>query len=106
VAACYDLATHALNKIGQHPASRLTADRAMAYARRRTTRWRWRCPPALWASSCATRAARRSRSGSPLDAIGAVEATGLSTLAARAVLTQTLCTAAYSAPPAATSTVR
>jgi transcriptional regulator with XRE-family HTH domain len=97
VAACYDLATHSLNKIGQHPASRLTADRAMAYARRADN------PLAMAMSSRALGVVLRHE-GRPqvaqrvtLDAIGAVEATGLSTLAQRAVLTQTLCTAAYSA---------
>jgi hypothetical protein len=34
VAACYELATHTLDKIGRHQASRLTADHAMTYARR------------------------------------------------------------------------
>jgi transcriptional regulator with XRE-family HTH domain len=97
VAACYDLATHTLNKIGQHPASRLTADRAMSYARRADS------PLALAMSSRALSVVLRHE-GRPqvaqrvtLDAIDAVQATGLSTLAQRAVLTQTLCTAAYSA---------
>jgi hypothetical protein len=97
VAACYDLATHALNKIGQHAASRLTADRAMAYARRADS------PLAVAMSARALGVVLRHE-GRPQvaqrvtpDAIGAVEATGLSTLAQRAVLTHTLCTAAYSA---------
>jgi transcriptional regulator with XRE-family HTH domain len=97
LAACYDLATHTLNKIGQHPASRLTADRAMACARRADS------PLALAMSSRALGVVLRHE-GRPqvaqrvtLDAIGAVEATGLATMAQRAVLTQTLCTAAYSA---------
>lgn len=97
VAACYDLATHALNKIGQHPASRLTADRAMSYARRADS------PLALAMSSRALSVVLRHEGRAQvaqrvtLDAIGAVQATGLSTLLERAVLTQTLCTAAYSA---------
>lgn len=96
-AACYDLATHALNKIGRHAASRLTADRAMTYARRADS------PLALAMASRALSIVLRHE-GRPhiahritLDAIGVVQATGLSTVAQRAVLTQTLCTAAYSA---------
>jgi transcriptional regulator with XRE-family HTH domain len=97
VAACYDLATHTLNKIGQHQASRLTADRGLNYARRADS------PLALALSSRALGVVLRHE-GRPgvaqrvtLDAISAVEATGLTTAAQRAVLTQTLCTAAYSA---------
>jgi hypothetical protein len=69
----------------------------MAYARRADS------PLALAMSSRALSAVLRQE-GRPeaaqrvtLDAIGAVQATGLATLAQRAVLTQTLCTAAYSA---------
>jgi transcriptional regulator with XRE-family HTH domain len=97
VAACYDLATHILNKIGRHQASRLTADRAMAYARQSGS------PLAIALSSRALGVVLRHEHRPliarrvNLAAISAVEATGLITLEQRTVLTQMLCSAAYSA---------
>ncbi|MDQ3578695.1 MAG: helix-turn-helix domain-containing protein, partial [Actinomycetota bacterium] len=97
VAACYELATHTLDKIGRHQASRLTADRAMIYARQADS------PLAIALSSRALGVVLRHE-GRPLtaqrvnlDAIGMVEATGLVTIEQRAVLAQMLCSAAYSA---------
>lgn len=97
VAASYELATHTLDKIGRHQASRITADRAMAHARRADS------PLAMALSSRALSVVLRHE-GRPLiaqrvnlDAIGAVEATGLVTTEQRTVLTQMLCSAAYSA---------
>ncbi|APU13193.1 MULTISPECIES: helix-turn-helix domain-containing protein [Actinoalloteichus] len=97
VAACYNLATHTLTKLGQHQVSRLTADRAMNHARRADS------PLALALSARAIGVVLRHE-GRPriaqrvtLGAIGAVQATGLTVPAERAVLTQILCTAAYSA---------
>ncbi|HZD14501.1 MAG TPA: helix-turn-helix transcriptional regulator [Pseudonocardiaceae bacterium] len=97
VAACYDLATHILNKIGRHQASRLTADRAMAYACQSGS------PLAIALSSRALGVVLRHEHRPliarrvNLAAISAVEATGLITLEQRTVLTQMLCSAAYSA---------
>lgn len=97
VAACYELATHTLNKIGHHQASRLTADRAMNYARRSDS------PLAVAMSSRALGVVLRHEDRPliaqrvNLDAIGAVEATGLVTTEQRTVLTTMLCSAAYSA---------
>jgi transcriptional regulator with XRE-family HTH domain len=96
LAAGYNLATHTLNKIGQHPASRLTADRAMNHAGRAG------CPLAVAMSSRALSVVLRHEGRTRLaqqvilDSIGAVEATGLATAGQRTVLAQTLCTAAYS----------
>jgi transcriptional regulator with XRE-family HTH domain len=97
VAASYDLATRTLNKIGRHQASSLTADRGMAYARRSAS------PLAVARSSRALGIVLRHQ-GRPLiaqrvnlDAIGAVEATGLVTVEQRAVLAQMLCSASYAA---------
>jgi transcriptional regulator with XRE-family HTH domain len=97
VAACYELATHTLDKIGHHQASRLTADRAMTYARRADS------PLAVALSSRALGVVLRHE-GRPLiaqrvnlAAIGGVEATGLATAEQRTVLTTMLCSAAYSA---------
>ncbi|WP_146108418.1 hypothetical protein V5P93_003988 [Actinokineospora auranticolor] len=97
VAACYDLATHTLDKLGQHQASRLTADRAMNHARSADS------PLALALSARALSVVLRHEGRShlaqriTLDAITTVQDTGLTTPAQRTVLTQTLCAAAYSA---------
>lgn len=97
VAACYELATHTLDKIGRRQASRLTADRSMIYARRSDS------PLAVALSSRALGVVLRHENRPlmaqrvNLDAIGAVEATGLVTTEQRTVLTQMLCSAAYSA---------
>lgn len=97
LAACYELATHTLDKIGRYGASRLTADRAMTYARQSNSAL------SVALSSRALGVVLRHE-GRPLiaqrvnlDAIGAVEATGLVTAEQRTVLTQMLCSAAYSA---------
>ncbi|SNT60518.1 Transcriptional regulator, contains XRE-family HTH domain [Streptosporangium subroseum] len=91
---CYSLATEALNKLGT-PASRITADRATAYA-------------TLSGSPIATAAAARSLSivlrhegrhaianRVTLDAASRLEATGLATPAQAAAYAQMLCTCAY-----------
>jgi hypothetical protein len=97
LAACYDLATEALNKIGYLPASRITADRSMASAR-------------LSGSPIATAAAARCLSivlrhegrqeiadRITLDAATTLERTGLVTPAQAASYAQMLCTCAYTA---------
>jgi transcriptional regulator with XRE-family HTH domain len=97
VAACYDLATHTLNKIGRHYASRLTADRAMLYAHLSGS------PLTVALSSRALsivlRHERRPHIAQRVNlaAINDVEATGLTTPAQRAVFIQMLCSAAYAA---------
>ncbi|MFC7643550.1 hypothetical protein ACFQX6_24225 [Streptosporangium lutulentum] len=90
---CYSLATEALNKLGL-PASRITADRATAYA-------------TLSGSPIATAAAARSLSivlrhewhaianRVTMDAASRLEATGLATPAQAAAYAQMLCTCAY-----------
>lgn len=97
LAACYDLATQALNKIGAYRSSRITADRAISYA-------------AISGSPIATAAAARSLSivlrhhnrhsiadRVILDAASHLESTGLTTPAQLTVYTQMLCTSAYNA---------
>ena len=100
VAACYELATHALNKIGHYPASRLTADRATTYAR-------------LSGSATAVALSARALSivlrheGRPhvaqrvnLAALGELETAGLATPTERTVFVQMLCSTAYAAAQA------
>ncbi|WTL18979.1 helix-turn-helix transcriptional regulator [Streptomyces sp. NBC_01506] len=100
VAACYDLATEALSKIGRHSASRLTADRSNTFS-------------ALSGSPLAAAASARAFSivlrheGRPatarritLHAAAKVEATGLITEAQAATFAQMLCTVAYAAAQA------
>ncbi|HCT79064.1 MAG TPA: transcriptional regulator [Micromonosporaceae bacterium] len=97
VASCYELATHALSKLGRHESSRLTADRAMTYARLSES------AVAVALSSRALSIVLRHQ-GRPhlaqrvnLDALTEVEATGLATPAQRTVFVQMLCSTAYAA---------
>lgn len=100
LAACYDLATEALNKIGAYTSSRITADRATSYA-------------AVSGSPIAVATAARSlsivlrhqdRHGIAdhviLDAASRLEATGLTTPQQLAVYARMLCTCAYNAAQA------
>lgn len=95
VAAAYDLATHTLNKIGRHDASRLTADRAMLYARLSGS------PLTVALSSRALsivlRHERRPHIAQRVNlaAINDLEVTGLTTPVQRAVFIQMLCSTAY-----------
>ncbi len=99
-AACYDLATEALNKIGHLAASRITADRSMICAR-------------LSGSPIATAASARCLSivlrhegreqiadRITLDAAVTLQRTGLITSAEAAAYAQMLCTCAYTAAQA------
>lgn len=64
LAACYDLATEGLSKIGRYGASRITADRSTTYSRLSGSPW----PPPQpepSASSSATKDVRRPPSESP-----------------------------------------
>lgn len=100
LAACYDLATEALNKTGYGSASRITADRAVSSA---------------GLSGSAASAAYAARSLAivlrhegrqeiaervTLNAAGELDKTGLSTRMQAAAYAQTLCTYAYSAAQA------
>jgi transcriptional regulator with XRE-family HTH domain len=100
LAACYDLATEALNKTGHEPASRITADRAVTQA---------------GLSGSAASAAYAARSLSivlrhqgrqdlaervTLRAADELGKTGLRTRMQAAAYAQTLCTCAYSAAQA------
>ncbi len=100
VAACYDLATETLNKIGSYQASRITADRATTCASRS-------------GSAIAIAAAARSlgivlrhegrreiANQVTLDAAARLEATGLTRPAQSAAYAQMLCTCAYNASQA------
>ncbi|MFE3588149.1 helix-turn-helix domain-containing protein [Streptomyces niveus] len=100
VAACYDLATEALSKIGRHSASRLTADRSNTFS-------------GLSGSPLAAAASARAfsivlRHEGRLDtarritlhAASSVEATGLTTDPEAAMFAQMLCTVAYAAAQA------
>lgn len=100
VAACYDLATEILNKIGSYGSSRVTADRATTYA-------------ALSGSPIAMAAAARSlgivlrhegrhriADQVTLQAAARLESTGLATPAQFAAFSQMLCTCSYNAAQA------
>jgi transcriptional regulator with XRE-family HTH domain len=100
LAACYDLATETLNKIGRYGSSRITADRATTFA-------------ALSGSPIAMAAAARSlgivlrhedrhhiADHVTLQAAARLESTGLVTPAQFAAFAQMLCTCAYNAAQA------
>lgn len=100
LAACYDLATEALCKIGRHSASRLTADRSNTFSGLSES------PLAAAASARALSIVLRHE-GRPdtarritLHAASRVEATGLTTGAEAATFAQMLCTVAYAAAQA------
>lgn len=97
LASCYELATHTLSKLGSHESSRLTADRAVIYARLAES------PVAV---AVATRALsivlRHQRLADlaqrvNLDAITELEKSGLHTAIERTVFVQMLCSTAYAA---------
>ncbi|MCY0923097.1 helix-turn-helix transcriptional regulator [Streptomyces sp. H27-G5] len=100
LAACYDLATETLSKVGRYSASRITADRSNTYSRLSGD-------PLASASSARAfsivlrhedRAATAQRV--TLHAAAQVEATGLTTPAQAATYAQMLCTIAYAAAEA------
>lgn len=99
-AACYDLGTEALNKIGRSAVSRITADRSMICARMSGS------PIAAAASarcmSIVLRHEGRERIADriTLDAAITLERTGLATPAQAATYAQMLCTCAYTAAQA------
>jgi tetratricopeptide (TPR) repeat protein len=100
LAACYDLATEALSKIGRYSSGRITADRATTCAAMSGS------PIAMAASARALGIILRheGRQGIAdqitLTAAGRLEATGLITPAQSAVYAQMLCTCAYNAAQA------
>lgn len=100
LAACYDLATEALSKIGRYSVSRITADRSNIFSQ-------------LSGSSLAVASSARAFSivlrhegraetaqRVTLHAAAKVEATGLNTPAQAAAFAQMLCTVAYAAAQA------
>ena len=96
-AACYDLATEALNKIGHVPASRITADRSTICAR-------WSESPVAAASSARCLSIVLRHEGRQqladritLDAAVVLQRTGLVTPAQATTYAQMLCTCAYTA---------
>ena len=97
LAACYNLATEALSKIGRHDASRLTADRSAIYADLSDS------PLAAAAAARALSIVLRHTGNQAaaqrvtLAAASKVEATGLATSEQAAVFAQMLCTASYAA---------
>ncbi|WND40756.1 helix-turn-helix domain-containing protein (plasmid) [Streptomyces sp. BB1-1-1] len=100
LAACYDLATETLSKVGRYDASRITADRSNTYARISGD-------PLAGAASArafsivlrhAGRAATAQRV--TLHAAAQVETTGLTTPAQARTFAQMLCTVAYAAAEA------
>jgi transcriptional regulator with XRE-family HTH domain len=99
-AACYDLATEVLNKVGHLPASRITADRSILCARRSES------PIAMAASarclSIVLRHEEREQVADriTLDAAILLERTGLIKPAEAATYAQMLCTCAYTAAQA------
>ncbi|MFJ5115364.1 helix-turn-helix domain-containing protein [Streptomyces sp. NPDC088551] len=100
LAACYDLATEALSKIGRHSASRITADRSTTYSRLSGS------PLAAAASARAFSIVLRHQGRADtaqrvtLHAASQVEATGLTTPAQAAAFAQMLCTVSYAAAEA------
>ncbi|MCW2765806.1 MAG: Transcriptional regulator, contains XRE-family domain, partial [Nocardioides sp.] len=100
LAACYDMATEALNKIGRGGASRITADRSTTWAARSGS------PVAMAASARALGIVLRHE-GRPeiaervtLQAAGRLETTGLRTPAQSSAYVRMLCTCAYNAAQA------
>lgn len=97
LAACYELATHTLSKLGRHQSSRLTADRAITFARRSQS------PVAVGLASRALSIVLRHQDRADLaqrvnlDVLAEVEKTGLTTPEQRTVFVQLLCSAAYAA---------
>lgn len=100
LAACYDLATEALNKAGSGSASRVTADRAVASAGLSGSA----ASAAYAARSLAIVLRHQGRQELAervtLHAIGDLDRTGLTTRMQAAAYAQTLCTCAYSAAQA------
>lgn len=100
LAACYDLATEALSKIGRHSASRLTADRSNTFSGLSGS------PLAAAASARAFSIVLRHEGRVDtarritLHAAANVEATGLTSEAQAAAYAQMLCTVAYAAAQA------
>ncbi|MFF7251312.1 helix-turn-helix domain-containing protein [Embleya sp. NPDC008237] len=95
LAACYDLATETLSKIGRYQRARTAADRATVYAHQSGS-------PLAAASSARMLAVVLRHQGQEttaqrvtLDAAARVEATGLTTPEQAAAYAQMLCTAAY-----------
>jgi tetratricopeptide (TPR) repeat protein len=101
LAACYDVATEALSKIGQYSASRLTAERATAFAERSGS------PIAMAAAARCLGIVLRHEGRHQiadqvtLKATTRLEATGLILPAQSAAYAQMLCTCAYNAAQAA-----
>jgi transcriptional regulator with XRE-family HTH domain len=99
-AACYDVATEALNKIGHLAGSRITADRSTTCARLSGS------PVAMAASArCLSIVLRHDGRGQiadrvSLDAAVMLDSTGLVTAAEAAAYAQMLCTCAYTAAQA------
>ena len=99
-AACYDLATEALNKIGRHEASRITADRAVTFAGLSGL------PISMAASARSLgivlrhEGRRKIADQLTLQATHRLEAAGLDTPAQAAAYAQMLCTCAYNAAQA------
>jgi hypothetical protein len=100
LAACYDLATEALSKIGRYSSSRITADRATTCAAMSGS------PIAMAASARALgivlrhEGRQRIADQITLKAAGRLEVTGLVTPAQSAAYTQMLYTCAYNAAQA------
>lgn len=97
VAAVYDMAAEALNKVGAGQQARLTADRAMTYAARSED------PVAQAAAARSLGIVLRHEGRQPLaqqlttQAAAQLERTQLTTAAQAAAYAQTLCTTAYNA---------
>ncbi|MFC7385099.1 hypothetical protein [Sphaerisporangium rhizosphaerae] len=101
LAACYDVATEALNKIGRGHASRITADRSVAWATRSGS-------PVAMATSARALGIVLRHEGRPeiaervtLQAAGRLEAAGLRTPTEASAYVRMLCTCAYNAAQAA-----
>lgn len=96
-AACYDLATRTMTKLGRLTSSRVSADRALTAARASGS------PLAVAMSTRALGVVLRHEARADvafrtdLAALAAVEATGLTTTAQRTVFTQLACSTAYAA---------
>jgi transcriptional regulator with XRE-family HTH domain len=100
LAACYDLATEALSKIGRYSSGRITADRATTCAAMSGSLIAMAASARTLGIILRHEGRQRIADQITLTAAGRLEATGLVTPAQSAAYTQMLCTCAYNAAQA------
>ncbi|WP_329155872.1 transcriptional regulator (plasmid) [Streptomyces sp. NBC_01456] len=100
LAACYDLATETLAKVGRYSASRITADRSNTYARLSGDALAGAASARVFSIVLRHQDRAATAQRVTLHAAAQVEATGLTTPAQAATFAQMLCTVAYAAAEA------